>query len=198
MSFAFLAKLFGTAIGDVGEHLDTGDSPVVNLITRIQEAKEHGDTLTGRLTDQRAGYLANLNNTNLLNIPNLASVAFGNLANANLLNIPNLSSVAFGNLANANLLTIPSFTGINLAYINSALPNLVSGGLVYDSTSWLRDMLDPDTGDQGKVLAKLKLFFDNLSAATIERLSLFMNNFWDGIKTNFYRITKEIFASWRN
>jgi len=92
------------------------------------------DTLLSRLTAARAGYLDNINNAQLLNIPNLSTLTaarigyLDNINNAQLLNIPNLStltSARIGYLDNINQAGLLQVTATRAAYLDN-----LSGGAV--------------------------------------------------------------------
>ena len=70
-------------------------APLASLIELV-------DDLETRLTTDRAGYLVNLNNTELLNIPDLSTLTatiISYLDNAELLNIPDLSTLTVAQIA---------------------------------------------------------------------------------------------------
>jgi hypothetical protein len=108
----------------VDTYLADGTIGLAALQTLLTAEAAALTTLLSRLTAARASYLDNINNTQLLNIPNLSTLTPARIAyldyinNTQLLNIPNLSTLTpariayLDNINNAQLLNIPNLTAV--------------------------------------------------------------------------------------
>ncbi len=116
-----------TIHGKLGTDTEMADSSFYDMLTALSLLV---DDLEGRLTAARAGYLDNINNSNLATIGDISSLTatiIGYINNTNLstiVDISTLNSTIIGYLNNANLGTIAdisTFTSTKIGYLDAAI-----------------------------------------------------------------------------
>jgi hypothetical protein len=186
MSFNHLAKLFGSAIGAVSEHLDTGASPVADMITKLIESKENGDTLKDRLTATRSGYLDNLlglTGARLGYIDNLLGLTGTRLGYID--NLLNLTGTRIGYLDN-----LLGLTGTRLGYIDNLL------GLTTTRLGLLDNLVQlVSGGDLYNWLQKIGTVF-SVSTEKLTHLAAMLGDLEGAFKTNVKRMLNEKLVEW--
>lgn len=114
------------------------------------------DTLLSRLTNVRAGYLDNLDNANLLNIPDLSALTAARIGYLDNLNNPNLLTI--GDLS--------TLTPARIAYLDSAISSRASQS----------DILSDATPFAGADIAAIKGYVDELEARLTAARAGYLDN----------------------